>query len=169
VEAYVKLNKGVELLELKKQEGNLIAILKKGEISVNQIKAPLEIPEKTRKESRGPLASPVSDISDEELYERLDKESEPAIIVDVRSPEEYYSKNGHIQNTKLIPLGDLIKNTELLSDYKDQEIVVICQAGVRSLMAAQILAQAGYKDVRNLSGGMSLWHKKGYPVVIEKK
>jgi NADPH-dependent 2,4-dienoyl-CoA reductase/sulfur reductase-like enzyme/rhodanese-related sulfurtransferase/TusA-related sulfurtransferase len=167
VEAYVKLNKGVELLELKKQEGNLIAIIKKGDISVNQIKAPVEIPKKTRKESRGPQAPSVSEINCEELYERLDKESEPAIIVDVRTPEEYYSKRGHIQNAKLIPLGDLIKNPEVISDYKGEEIVMVCHAGTRSLMAAQLLAQAGYKDVRNLSGGMISWHKKGYPVVIE--
>ena len=37
------------------------------------------------------------------------------------------------------------------------------------MMAAQILAQAGFKDIRNLTGGMMMWHRKGYPTELEKK
>ena len=36
-------------------------------------------------------------------------------------------------------------------------------------MAAQILAQAGFKDIRNLTGGIMMWHRKGYPAELEKK
>jgi rhodanese-related sulfurtransferase len=35
------------------------------------------------------------------------------------------------------------------------------------MMAAQILAQAGFKDVRNLVGGMIAWYRKGYPIETE--
>jgi len=36
------------------------------------------------------------------------------------------------------------------------------------MMAAQILAKAGFKDIRSLSGGIMIWHRKDYPVEIEK-
>jgi rhodanese-related sulfurtransferase len=32
------------------------------------------------------------------------------------------------------------------------------------MMAAQILARSGFKDIRNLTGGMMMWHRRGYPV-----
>jgi adenylyltransferase/sulfurtransferase len=54
-----------------------------------------------------------------------------------------------------------------LKDYKDEEIVVICHSGSRSMMAAQLLAQAGFKDLRNLQGGMMLWNRKGFPISHE--
>jgi rhodanese-related sulfurtransferase len=37
------------------------------------------------------------------------------------------------------------------------------------MMAAQILARAGFKDVRNLTGGMMIWHRKGFPAKLEEK
>jgi NADPH-dependent 2,4-dienoyl-CoA reductase/sulfur reductase-like enzyme/rhodanese-related sulfurtransferase/TusA-related sulfurtransferase len=168
VEAYVKLNQGVKLLELKKQEGKLIALLQKEKVSIDQIKAPVELKKKTRKELRASGAPTISDISSEELYERLDKADGPKIIIDVRSPEEYHGQLGHIQSSSLISLGELIKNPGVLNEYKNSEIVVLCHAGPRSMMAAQLLAQAGFKDVRNLSGGIISWVRKGFPVVERK-
>jgi len=106
-------------------------------------------------------------MSAEELYERLESEDIPAILVDVRTPQEYNGLGSHIQGTKLIPLGDLMNNIEQLAEYRDDEIVSICHSGARSMMAARLLAQAGFKDIRNLTGGMMMWHRKGYPVAEE--
>ena len=36
------------------------------------------------------------------------------------------------------------------------------------MMTVQILAQAGFKDIRNLTGGMMMWQRKGYPVELEE-
>ena len=80
----------------------------------------------------------------------------------MRSPQEYNGPGGHIRGTKLLPLGDLMNNMNSLSDYRGKEIIVICHSGSRSLMASKLLVQAGFKDVRNLTGGMMMWHKKGY-------
>jgi rhodanese-related sulfurtransferase len=74
---------------------------------------------------------------------------------------------GHIKGAKLIPLGDLMNNIEQLANYRNEEIIVICHSGSRSTMATQLLAKAGFKDVRNLTGGMMTWHKKGLPIVKE--
>jgi rhodanese-related sulfurtransferase/TusA-related sulfurtransferase len=164
VEAYVKLNDSVELVHLGKEEGKLAATLRKGKVKVIEL-APITKPKKlSRKDLRGSDAPPVSQISPDELYERLKSEDAPALLVDVRTPQEFSGPHGHIKDSRLIPLGELMYNTDALENYKGEEIVVICHSGSRSMMAAQILAQAGYKDLRNLTGGMMMWNRKGYPV-----
>ncbi|MFX1595949.1 MAG: FAD-dependent oxidoreductase, partial [Promethearchaeota archaeon] len=160
VEAYSKLNEAVNLLYLGKEKGKLVATLEK----VKPIEVITPIKKKTRKELRPPDAPPVSDINADELFERIGTEDEPPLMIDVRTPQEYHGPHGYIKNTKLIPLGELMNNPEVIKDYKDEEIIAICHSGSRSLMAAQILAQVGFKDIRNLTGGMMIWHRKGYPV-----
>ncbi|MFX1309535.1 MAG: FAD-dependent oxidoreductase [Promethearchaeota archaeon] len=165
VEAYSKLNEAVNLLYLGKEKGMLVATLEK----IQPIEVITPVKKKTRKELRHPDAPPVSDISVDELFERLGTEDEPALMIDVRTPQEYHGPHGYIRNTKLIPLGELLNNPDVIKDYKDEEIVAICHSGSRSMMAAQILAQAGFKDIRNLTGGMMIWHRKGYPVELEEE
>ncbi|MHA1150302.1 MAG: FAD-dependent oxidoreductase [Promethearchaeota archaeon] len=164
VEAYAKLNESVELLSLRKQEGKLIAELQKGALTVEEADAPIKIKKKTRKELRRSGTAPISKIDIEELYERLDTNDAPALLIDVRTQQEYYGLHGHIKGAKLIPLGELMNNIDQLAQYKDEEIIVICHSGARSMMAAQLLAQAGFKDIRNLTGGMMIWNRKGYPI-----
>ncbi|TFG29657.1 MAG: CoA-disulfide reductase [Promethearchaeota archaeon] len=167
VEAYTKLNEAIKLLYMGKEEGKLVAILEKGEITPEELKTPIKAKKVTRKERRTLGAPALSDITVDELYERLETNDSPALIIDVRSPQEYVGLVGHIKSAKLMPLGELMTNIDALKDYKDEEIVVICHGGARSMMAAQLLAQAGFKDVRNLTGGMMMWHRKGYPVAAQ--
>ncbi|NVM37676.1 MAG: FAD-dependent oxidoreductase [Candidatus Lokiarchaeota archaeon] len=163
VEAYSKLNESVKILYLGKEEGKLVATLEK---SLPLIEVVTPIKKKSRGEIKPPGALSISNINTDELYERLDTEDEPALLIDVRTPQEYYG--GHIKNTKLIPLGELLNNTDMVKDYKDKEIVAICHSGSRSMMAAQILAKAGFNDIRNLVGGTMLWKKRGLPVKMGK-
>ena len=76
----------------------------------------------------------------------------------MRQPEEYES--GHIEGTKLIPLGELTKHLEELEKYKDKEIITICRSGGRSKTAASILSQSGFENVSSLKGGMLEWQKQ---------
>ncbi|MFX1569468.1 MAG: FAD-dependent oxidoreductase [Promethearchaeota archaeon] len=164
VEAYSKLNEAVNLLHLGKEKGMLVATLER--VKPNEVIIPVK--KKTRKELRPPDAAPVSDISADELFERISTEEEPPLMIDVRTPQEYLGPHGHIKNSRLIPLGELLNNPEIIKDYKEEEIIAICHSGSRSMMAAQILAQAGFRDIRNLTGGMMMWHRKGYPVELEE-
>jgi NADPH-dependent 2,4-dienoyl-CoA reductase/sulfur reductase-like enzyme/rhodanese-related sulfurtransferase/TusA-related sulfurtransferase len=164
VEAYAKLNEAVKLLLLGKEEGKLVAMLEKGIATHEEIEAPIKPEKKTRKQRRAIGAPALSDISANELYERMDSDEAPTILIDVRTPQEYKGRTGHIKNSKLMPLGELMHNIEALEQYKDEEIIVICHSGSRSMMAAQLLERAGFKDVRNLTGGMIMWHRRGYPV-----
>ncbi|MFX0187259.1 MAG: FAD-dependent oxidoreductase [Candidatus Hodarchaeota archaeon] len=168
VEAYAKLNEAVQLIYLGKEEGKLVATLEKGTTPFIEVEVPTKVRKKSRKEIRGPNAPALSDISPEELYERVDSDDPPAILIDVRTPEEYYGPHGRIKSAKLIPLGELMNNIDQLGDFKEEEIVTICHSGARSMMAAQFLAQAGFKDIRNLTGGMMMWHRKNFPVARGK-
>jgi NADPH-dependent 2,4-dienoyl-CoA reductase/sulfur reductase-like enzyme/rhodanese-related sulfurtransferase/TusA-related sulfurtransferase len=164
VEAYVKLNEAVKLLYLGKEKGKLMAILEKGIVSKEEVKAPLKAKKKTRSELRGPDAPPLSEISATELYDRIGTGDSPSLVVDVRTPSEY-RQTGYIKDSKLIPLGELMRDLGKLEQYKDKEVVVLCAVGGRSYMAAQLLAREGFKDVRNLVGGIKSWIRNGFPVV----
>ena len=164
VEAYVKLNKAIDLVHLGKEKGKLVAELRKGKIGPEEVQIPSKPTKISRKDLRGPGAPPLSQISSDELYERINSEDAPTLLIDVRTPQEFSGPHGHIKGAKLIPLGELMNNINVLENYIDEEIVVICHSGSRSMMAAQLLAQAGYKDIRNLTGGMMMWNRKGFPV-----
>ncbi|MBN1215393.1 MAG: CoA-disulfide reductase [Candidatus Lokiarchaeota archaeon] len=163
VEAYVQLNNKVKLLFIGKEEGKMVVKLEKSDSSIEDVKSPIQIKKKTRKELREKKAAPISEISVDELYNRLDTEDSPKTLVDVRTPQEFYASGGHIKGSQLLPLGDLITNLDQLERYKNDEVVIICHSGSRSMMAAQLLERTGFKDIRNLTGGMLNWHKKGFP------
>ena len=167
VEAYAKLNDAVTLLYLGKEEGKLVAMLEKGPITIEDVSAPVKIAKKSRKQLRGPDAPALSEMRADELFENLATDESPAIMIDVRTPQEYHG--GHIKDSKLMPLGKLMHNIDALNEYKDEEIVVVCHSGARSMMAAQLMVREGFKDVRNLTGGMIIWHRNGYPVFPPKK
>jgi len=80
-----------------------------------------------------------------------DKEKQ---FIDVRTTGEYKTK--HIKEFKNIPLNEL--KSKLVSLDKSKETFVICQSGMRSGKAATMLKKAGFADVINVKGGMSVWH-----------
>ena len=126
--------------------------------------------------------SNVKEISSEDLFDRI-KSGQYPLLIDVRSKEEFGSGFGHIPNAKLIPLFELVpsfasttafkkevKAYEALfkeiEPYKDQEVITICPGGGFSLVVAEIMADAGFKNVKSLSGGADGWFKKGFPTTL---
>ena len=75
------------------------------------------------------------------------------ILLDVRTKEEFES--GTIADAVNIPLDSLRGRMEELPH--DKTLWVFCQIGLRGYVAARILTQNGFKDVKNLSGGYRLW------------
>ncbi|TAE21123.1 MAG: rhodanese-like domain-containing protein [Candidatus Kapaibacterium sp.] len=99
-------------------------------------------------------SSSASGISAQELHALL-KTKEKPVLLDVRQPDEHKQRN--IPNSLLIPLGDLQRRMKELEKYKNKNIVVYCASGARSSSACRMLTEAGY-SVRNLNGGMMMWH-----------
>ena len=93
-----------------------------------------------------------SHISAAELQERLENGDHPT-LVDVRTPAEYFQY--HLENVHLIPLDEFASRTGELP--LDEEVVLICEHGVRSERAAQYLASLGYERVATMDGGMAAY------------
>lgn len=98
----------------------------------------------------------MQDISVQELKARLDA-GEQIHILDVREPDEYAEYN---MGAKLIPLGQVMAmQVDEIEDWKDDEVVVHCRSGKRSLQAGLMLETMGFKNVKNLAGGALAWQE----------
>jgi rhodanese-related sulfurtransferase len=95
-------------------------------------------------------------VQPEEAYQVRDD----VIFVDVREFYEYDA--GHIDGAVHIPLRHLPGKLDLIDPTKT--VVVACQIGQRSDLAAGFLREHGY-DAHNLEGGMTLWAEQGLPFV----
>ncbi len=93
------------------------------------------------------------DITVKELKDKLDK-GEHFVLIDVREPYEHEEFN---VGGELIPLGNIPASLEDLEDHKEEEIVLYCRSGRRSATAQELMRQVGFKNVRNLEGGMLAW------------
>ena len=88
------------------------------------------------------------DISDEDLSSIILK---GAIIVDVRSPQEY--EEGHMEGAILLPEYDIKKKAREVLQDKNKDIVVYCSSGTRSKKAQEELNDMGYMKVYNFYNG----------------
>ena len=103
-----------------------------------------------------------SEITVDNLFDRVNSKT-PPLLIDVRSTMDFNRDYGHIPNARSIPMMELESNLEDLNSFKDKEIVTMCPGGGMSLVAVDILTEAGFTDVKSLKGGTDIWHKKGYP------
>lgn len=88
-------------------------------------------------------------ITQEEAKRIMDEESD-YIIVDAREQSEY--DEGHIKGAIVIPYTEIEQKAEELLPNKSQLILVYCRSGRRSKIAAQSLANMGYKNVKEFGG-----------------
>ncbi len=84
-------------------------------------------------------------------------------ILDVRQPQEYAISR--LPDSDLIPLSNLEVNLHRLD--RDEEIVVMCRLGIRSAQAVKFLREAGFKNVRNLAGGILAWADDVDPEMVK--
>lgn len=85
---------------------------------------------------------------------------EGAVLLDVRTPEEYATK--HLDGAVNVPVDEIdarMGEVDKLAGDKKKAIVVYCQAGGRAARAKEALLKAGHQQVTNL-GGIDDWNKK---------
>jgi len=93
-------------------------------------------------------------ITAEEVKSRMSA-GESLNLVDVREPNENADFN---IGGRLVPLGKIqTMQTDDLDDLKNSEVICYCRSGNRSGQACLILETMGFKDVKNLTGGMLRW------------
>ena len=106
-----------------------------------------------------PMASqgvPSGDVIDaNELKGKLDR-GDDFVLLDVREPHEY--QIARIPGSRLIPLGELPKHLDEFD--RNADIVAHCKTGGRSQKAVDLLKANGFRQVRNMTGGITAWSDK---------
>lgn len=101
-----------------------------------------------------------------ELKTKIDQSSEPLVLLDVRTVEEF--KSGHIRNSINIPHEILLSNIDLVSEYNDEPLVVYCRSGKRASLVIEALKKHGFTNVVDIEGDILAWSQSNYPLVGQK-
>ena len=107
-------------------------------------------------------AARISFMSLEELKRQIESKPGNLIILDVREKDAY--KEGHIPGAVNIPRGQLeLRINDILPD-PTQRILVYCDLGKISTLAAAMLQDMGFRRAIALDGGIRMWREANYPL-----
>ncbi len=104
--------------------------------------------------------SNATEIAASEVVARIEASAAP-LLLDVRSPEEFAS--GHIPGALNIPHDQLANRLGEIEVHRAAEVVVYCEGGGRAARAADVLTDAGFREIRHLAGDMWAWREAGRP------
>ncbi len=109
-----------------------------------------------------PLMANIKSIDVLELQRKLESSTEKFFLLDVRSKEEYQS--GHIKNSINIPHEELIEDINLISQYKNESLIVYCRSGVRAQLVIDKLLENDFKNIIDMNGDMLAWIESDLPI-----
>ncbi len=99
--------------------------------------------------------------------QQLLKNKQSFVLLDVRTAEEY--SEGHIKDAINISHEKILESPEILSNYKDETLVIYCRSGRRANLVMNALKNSGYKNLFHLEGDMNQWKENNLPLVINNK
>lgn len=111
-------------------------------------------------DGRSDLISQTTRVNYEQLSSLMQSDKAP-LVLDVRTAGE--RRDAAIDKTLCIPLAELPERFAEIP--QDREVVILCQTGCRSSVAASLFRKEGYKSVRDMSGGMAEWTKNKMPTI----
>jgi rhodanese-related sulfurtransferase len=87
--------------------------------------------------------------------------NQEAVIVDIRDLEQF--NKGHIIHSIHVNKEDY--HAKKLTKYQEKPLILVCQKGEISQSVAAQWLQAGYTQLRVLSGGIEAWRDAGFPLI----
>ncbi len=102
------------------------------------------------------MSTPFTPVDTNEALVALLEQLPAYQLLDVRTPEEY-EQLGHLQGALNLPVQTLAHTLAAANLNPQLPTVCVCQGGVRSAYACDILTQAGFTQLYNLSQGMKVW------------
>lgn len=125
---------------------------------------------KTFKQLVAEHAQHVIELMPWDLEEKLQHKNKP-LLLDIREADEFTAM--HIKGSMNIPRGilesacdyDYSETVPELASNKNQEIIVICRSGNRSVMAASTMQEMGYSNTASLKTGLKGWNDYDQPLV----
>ena len=96
-----------------------------------------------------------------QVKSKLDK-GEEIILIDVREDNEW--NQGRLPTALHLGKGIIERDIESNIEDRNTELILYCQGGFRSALAAESLTKMGYKNVYSMSGGYSTWIANEFPI-----
>jgi molybdopterin/thiamine biosynthesis adenylyltransferase/rhodanese-related sulfurtransferase len=107
----------------------------------------------------------IPEVDPTEVHEILDSDEPAAVVVDVREQQEW--DESHIAGAKHVPRGYLEQRIGRAAPDLDQRVILYCQSGNRSAIAAKtLIEELGYTNVESMNGGITLWKQRNFPITI---
>ena len=124
---------------------------------------------KTLKDLVNECLQHVEEVFPWDLQEEFDQ-GKRLTILDIREPYEF--EVAHIKNSINVPRGILESASEYeyeetvpeLAAARDQDIVLVCRSGNRSVLAADVMQKMGFQTVRSLKTGLRGWNDAEQPL-----
>ena len=153
------LNNDVSIIIIAEADRNEEAITRLGRIGFHNVKGYLKGGMESLKD-RPNLISQTQRVSAASIGSLQGKTT----LVDIRTKNEWQA--GHIEKSINIPLNHLNENMEELSETDN--LIVYCQGGYRSIIAASLFEKSGKCNVFDLAGGYQAWASSKRPVIASK-
>ena len=100
----------------------------------------------------------ITELAPSEVRDRLSE----VVVVDVRETDE--NRAGAIPGAVFLPRGTLERDVAAVIPDQGTPLVLYCEAGNRSALAAASLHEMGYTSVASMAGGLDRWKAEGHPV-----
>ena len=112
-----------------------------------------------------PQEQQIYDVTTDKAYALIQENADNPVffIIDVRTPEEF--DGGYIEGAINIDYYSEDFRVQLEALDKDKSYLVYCHSGRRSAGARDVMAELGFREVYNMSGGITEWEAQGLPVV----
>lgn len=94
------------------------------------------------------------EISCEEVHAKR-RRGDRFLLLDCREPHEWDAV--HLNDAQLLPMSVIAERIGELESSKQQEVIVYCHHGGRSLRVANWLSQQGFSNVKSMAGGIDEW------------
>lgn len=107
----------------------------------------------------------IQEITPESVYAHI-VEKRSMVLIDVRERDEF--ENGYLPGAHLLGRGHLESRIASVAAQSNEDIVLYCAAGNRSALAAYVLKEMGYTNVKSMTGGFTHWARHGFPVQTRK-
>lgn len=151
------LNHETPIVVIAEQGGEEEAVMRLGRIGYDNVAGYLKGGMESLRE-RPDLVRRLDRITAVALDEQLRTQQRP-VVLDVRTEKEWHA--GHLAGSRNVPLNHLRERINEIPS--DQTVVVHCEAGYRSAIAASILEQAGRTNIFDLVGGFKAWTASKLP------
>jgi molybdopterin/thiamine biosynthesis adenylyltransferase/rhodanese-related sulfurtransferase len=107
----------------------------------------------------------IPEVDPTEVEAILQSDDPSAVVLDVREQQEW--DESHIPGAKHVPRGYLEQRIGRAAPDLDQHVILYCQSGNRSAIAAKTLIdELGYTNVESMNGGITLWKQRNFPIEI---